>query len=75
MEVYKKQKDAIMVLGIARSGTSMTSSLVQRWARYKGDPCVSAIVDPSNPKGYFESVEVDHALAEAINYLIVVKNA
>jgi hypothetical protein len=70
MRVYKKQADAILVLGTDRSGTSMTSNLVQRWARYNGDPCISPIIDPSNPKGYFESPEVELTLAEAILYLI-----
>ncbi|MFT6044431.1 MAG: hypothetical protein ACI9WC_000128 [Arenicella sp.] len=74
IKVYKKLENAILVLGMDRSGTSMTSSLVQRWARYKGDPCKSTIVDPSNPKGYFESLEVEATLADAISHLIQSKN-
>jgi len=70
MDVYKKQEDAIIILGIGRSGTSMMSSLVQRWARYKGNPGKRKIVDPSNPKGYFESVGVQSVSVDAVSYLI-----
>ncbi|MFT6044430.1 MAG: hypothetical protein ACI9WC_000127 [Arenicella sp.] len=70
MDVYKKQEDAIIVLGIGRSGTSMMSSLVQRWARYKGNPGKRTIIDPSNPKGYFESVGVQSVSVGAVSHLI-----
>lgn len=53
-----------------RSGTSMTSSLVQRWARYDGDPCKRTIIDLSNPKGYYESRDLEVALADAIFHIL-----
>lgn len=74
MKTYQKQKDAIITLGIHRSGTSMTSSLVQRWAQYSGAACKDKIIDPLNPKGYFESTEVQSTLIDAASYLIQSKN-
>lgn len=44
----------IIILGAARSGTSLVADLVHRWGAYGGDPAELTAGNAANPRGYFE---------------------
>jgi hypothetical protein len=51
----KLRKPPIIILGTARSGTSMVANLVHRWGAYGGDPDQLSNGDDRNLHGYWEN--------------------
>jgi hypothetical protein len=52
----------IIVLGMARSGTSLIGDMVHRWGAYGGDVEELKRGNVGNPNGYFENRQMQHFL-------------
>lgn len=51
-------KKVVIILGMHRSGTSVTAQLSQRMGAYLGEEKELISASPNNPNGHFENTEV-----------------
>ena len=68
--MIKKSPERIIILGIMRSGTSLTAELVRLWGAYAGDKNELWTSDPSDPRGYgyMEYIPLQNLNDELLDY-------
>lgn len=59
MKIFRTSRKPLLILGSGRSGTSMTAGILKKNYSFFGDMPITLKRD-SNPKGFFEDVEINH---------------